>query len=80
MLHNLKAQSTPITPHYLVKTKQPVGPNEPAKAELREERIIQEDGTESPTTKSYHEAQEMRLMHEFKEAMCEILPSKWDDK
>jgi actin-related protein 4 len=80
LLQQLKAQSTPVTPHYLVKTKQPVGPNEPAKAVLREERLIKNDGTENATTQSYHEAQEMRLMHELKEAVCEILPSKWDDK
>jgi hypothetical protein len=31
------------------------------------------------TTPSYHRAQEMRVMHEFKESTCEVLNPTWDD-
>lgn len=31
------------------------------------------------TSASYHNAQELRVMHEFKESACEVLPYGWDD-
>lgn len=35
LLSSLRASNVPITPHYLVKTKEPVEPNQPARAALR---------------------------------------------
>lgn len=35
LLATLKNQSIPVTPHYLVKTKEAVEPNQPARAQLR---------------------------------------------
>lgn len=32
-----------------------------------------------PTTKSYHQAQEMKVIHEFKESVCEVMNIPWDD-
>ncbi|GAA5983625.1 hypothetical protein JCM10908_000356 [Rhodotorula pacifica] len=80
LLNSLKAQSVPVTPHYLVKTKEAVEPNQPARAQLREERIPNlDDQTNSPTTPSYHHFEELRLMHELKESVCEVVTPTWDD-
>jgi actin-related protein 4 len=32
-----------------------------------------------PTTPSYHRAQELRVMHDFKETTCEVLTTPWED-
>ena len=48
--------------------------------DCRTERMPDEHAMDCPTTPSYHHAQEMRVMHEFKESTCEVLPSFWDDQ
>ncbi|TNY18285.1 actin family [Rhodotorula diobovata] len=79
LLGQLRAANIPVTPHYLVKTKEPVEPGQPAKATLRDERQPNPSDPDAPTTPSYHRLQEMRLMHEVKEAVCEVLTPQWDD-
>ncbi|BGP55511.1 Actin-related protein 4 [Rhodotorula sphaerocarpa] len=79
LLAQLKQQSVPVTPHYLVKTKEPVEPNQPARAQLREARIPNPADPNAPTTSSYHHFEEMRLMHEVKESVCEVVAPTWDD-
>ncbi|CEQ39687.1 SPOSA6832_01233 [Sporobolomyces salmonicolor] len=81
LLSSLQTQTPPIpvTPHYLVKTKEAVEPNQPSKAALREERMPNPSDPNAPTTPSYHRAQEMRVMHELKETVCEVLAPSWDD-
>ncbi|GAA5856974.1 hypothetical protein JCM9279_000519 [Rhodotorula babjevae] len=79
LLSQLRAANIPITPHYLVKSKEPVDAGAPAKATLREERVPNPADPNAPTTPSYHHLQEMRLMHETKEATCEVLAPQWDD-
>lgn len=37
------------------------------------------DDPACPTTASYYQAQELRVMHEFKETACEVLNTPWDD-
>ncbi|BGP16247.1 hypothetical protein JCM10213_007688 [Rhodosporidiobolus nylandii] len=69
----------PVTPHYLVKTKESVEPNQPSKAVLRDERIPNPSDPSHPTTPSYHRLQEQRLLHELKESVCEVLAPAWDD-
>ncbi|GAA5864554.1 hypothetical protein JCM8547_005578 [Rhodosporidiobolus lusitaniae] len=68
-----------VTPHYLVKTKESVEPNQPAKSSLRNERLPNPSDPSCPTTPSYHRLQELRVMHELKESTCEVLTPKWDD-
>lgn len=131
LLATLKNQSIPVTPHYLVKTKEAVEPNQPARAQLRyvvssgslfllsspsfialaralvvmgvadkhpitcthaappprrgsinrEERIPNlAEPEKSATTPSYHHFEELRLMHELKESVCEVVTPTWDDK
>lgn len=134
LLATLKNQSIPVTPHYLVKTKEAVEPNQPARAQLRyvsfslsllcvfcssylysslgerergwelmysnsrsrkmqtpddhghrEERIPnlaepETSATTTTTTPSYHHFEELRLMHELKESVCEVVTPAWDDK
>lgn len=81
LLSTLKTQVPPIsiTPHYLVKSKEPVEPNQPARAILRDERMPDPSNPDCPTTPSYHRSQEMRVMHEFKETVCEVYSTPWDD-
>ncbi|GAA5965870.1 hypothetical protein JCM8115_000728, partial [Rhodotorula mucilaginosa] len=80
LLATLKNQSIPVTPHYLVKTKEAVEPNQPARAQLREERIPNlAEPEKSATTPSYHHFEELRLMHELKESVCEVVTPTWDD-
>ena len=35
LLHQLQSQNIPVTPRYLVKTKEAVGPDQPSNASLR---------------------------------------------
>ncbi|ORY81735.1 actin family [Leucosporidium creatinivorum] len=81
LLSQLKNSTPPIpvTPHYLVKTKEAVPVGAPAKATLRDERKFNPEDPNCPTTLSYHRSQEMRVMHEFKESTCEVLSGGWDD-
>ncbi|BGP40213.1 Actin-related protein 4 [Rhodotorula kratochvilovae] len=79
LLSQLRVQNIPVTPHYLVKTKEPVDAGQPAKATLREERVPNPADPSAPTTPSYHRLQEMWLMHEMKEAVCEVVTPQWDD-
>ncbi|KAI5476330.1 actin-related protein Arp4p [Pseudohyphozyma bogoriensis] len=81
LLSTLKstAPTTPINPHYLVKSKEPVDASAPAKAVLRTERQPNSEDPACPTTPSYHKSQEKRVMHEFKETVCEVYNVQWDD-
>ncbi|KAK4051073.1 NuA4 histone acetyltransferase subunit [Microbotryomycetes sp. JL221] len=82
LLSALQSQEPPVsvTPQYLVKTKEAVPPNEPARAVLRDERKPDPSNPNCPTTPSYHDAQVMRVMHEFKESACEVmLAREWND-
>ncbi|KAJ8294121.1 Actin-related protein 4 [Rhodotorula toruloides] len=79
LLSSLKSQSLPVTPHYLVKTKEAVEPNQPANAQLREDRLPNPSDPNAATTPSYHRLEEMRLMHELKESVCEVMTPSWDD-
>lgn len=49
-----------------------MGPN-------RKERLPNAEDPRCPTTPSYHRAQEQRVMHEFKETVCEVYNAPWDD-
>ncbi|GAA5939032.1 actin family protein [Sporobolomyces koalae] len=77
LLAHLESQSVPVTPRYLVKTKEVVAANHPANASLREERVPKD--ADSATTSSYHRSQELRVMHEMKETVCEVMTPTWDD-
>ncbi|BGP32230.1 Actin-related protein 4 [Rhodotorula toruloides] len=79
LLSSLKSQSLPVTPHYLVKTKEAVEPNQPANAQLREDRLPNPSDPNAATTPSYHHLEEMRLMHELKESVCEVMTPSWED-
>ncbi|GEM09731.1 actin-related protein Arp4p [Rhodotorula toruloides] len=79
LLSTLKSQNLPVTPHYLVKTKEAVEPNQPANAQLREDRLPNPADPNAPTTPSYHRLEEMRLMHELKDSACEVMTPSWDD-
>ncbi|KAM0752722.1 Actin/actin-like protein [Meredithblackwellia eburnea MCA 4105] len=80
LLDSLKSQTPPIpiVPQFLVKSKEPVEPNQPAKAQLRDERKYEEGNEEGVTSPSYYKSQETRVMHEFKETACEVLPTAYD--
>ncbi|KDE08803.1 hypothetical protein MVLG_00908 [Microbotryum lychnidis-dioicae p1A1 Lamole] len=83
LLDSLKTQEPPveIVPHYLVQQKTAVDPNQPAKAQLRDERMPNPEDPSCPTTPSYHLSQQMRVMHEFKETTCEFLTTpNWSDE
>ncbi|GAA5901109.1 hypothetical protein JCM6882_006120 [Rhodosporidiobolus microsporus] len=81
LLSSLREVQPPITPtpHYLVKTKEAVEPNQPARAALRDERLPNPSDPSAPTTPSYHRLQELRLAHELKESVCEVLSPSWGD-
>lgn len=62
-----------IRPHYLVKSKGPTPPNEPARAVLREDRLASTDSaTPTATTAEFARYEEMRVMHDFKESTCHV--------
>ncbi|GAA5887041.1 hypothetical protein JCM16303_007114 [Sporobolomyces ruberrimus] len=79
LLHHLESQNIPVTPRYLVKTKEVVAPDTPSNASLREERQPNPSDPNSATTASYHRSQQLRVMHEMKETICEVLTPTWDD-
>ncbi|GAA6009028.1 hypothetical protein JCM11491_005716 [Sporobolomyces phaffii] len=79
LLHQLQAQNVPVTPRYLVKTKESVAADQPSNASLREERLPNPSDPNAATTASYHRSQELRVMHELKETVCEVLTPAWDD-
>ncbi|GAA6006749.1 hypothetical protein JCM10207_009082 [Rhodosporidiobolus poonsookiae] len=81
LLASLKNSNPPVspTPHYLVKTKEAVDPNQPAKAQLRDERLPDPSDPSAPTTPSYHALQVSRVAHELKESVCEVLTPTWED-
>jgi hypothetical protein len=79
LLHQLQNQNIPVTPRYLVKTKEAVAPDQPSNASLREERLPNPSDPNAATTPSYHRSQELRVMHEMKETVCEVLTPTWDD-
>ncbi|GAA6040943.1 hypothetical protein JCM8097_003200 [Rhodosporidiobolus ruineniae] len=81
LLSSLQNNQPPIpaTPHYLVKTKQAVDPNQPARASLHDDRFPNPSDPSAPTSPSYHQLQQMRLMHELKESVCAVLTPHWDD-
>lgn len=45
---------------------------------LREDRMPGKPG--STTTASYAKYQELRIMHDLKETVCEVLPRTWDEE
>lgn len=46
----------------------------------REDRLPNPSDPNAATTPSYHRLEEMRLMHELKESVCEVMTPSWDDK
>ncbi|GAA5865669.1 hypothetical protein JCM5353_005177, partial [Sporobolomyces roseus] len=44
-----------------------------------EDRLPNDSDPNSATTPSYHRSQELRVMHEMKETICEVLAPGWDD-
>ncbi|GAA5820366.1 hypothetical protein JCM11251_005594 [Rhodosporidiobolus azoricus] len=81
LLSSLQQAQPPIspTPHYLVKTKESVEPNQPSRATLRDDRLPKPSDSSASTTPSYHALQLSRLAHELKESVCEVLTPSWDD-
>ena len=63
--------SDSLVPQYLVKSKKPVDPGMPPQATLREDRLQHS----APSFRAYHT---MRLLDDFKEAMCQTLEAPWD--
>ncbi|KAI3617928.1 hypothetical protein CBS9595_003837 [Malassezia furfur] len=63
--------SDSLVPQYLVKSKKPVDPGMPPQATLREDRLQHT----APSFRAYHT---MRLLDDFKEAMCQTLEAPWD--
>lgn len=51
----------------------------PMRLEDREERLPNPSDPNAPTTPSYHRSQELKVMHEMKETVCEVLTPTWDD-
>lgn len=48
--------------------------------EFRTERLFDANKPDGPTTASYHASQELRVAHEFKESVLEIISPAYDDK
>ncbi|WFD44103.1 NuA4 histone acetyltransferase subunit [Malassezia psittaci] len=63
--------SDSLVPQYLVRSKKPVDPGMPPQATLREDRLQHS----APSFRAYHT---MRLLDDFKEAMCQTLETPWD--
>ncbi|KAH9824776.1 actin family [Melampsora americana] len=87
LLSTMQSESTtPILPQYLIASK-PDGPEAQANATadqipagviLREERMPGKP--DSTTTPTYAKYQELRIMHDLKESICEVLPRSWDEE
>lgn len=63
--------SDSLVPQFLVKSKVPCDPGMPSQATLREDRLA----ATTPSFRMYHT---MRLLDDFKEAMCQTLETPWD--
>jgi len=61
-----------IVGQYLVKSKAPTVPGGSAAAKLREDRV-------SETTESFKEYQRMRVLHEAKESLAQVLEEPWNE-
>lgn len=66
--HEESAEATAATPSDQI----------PAGVVLREDRMPGK--SESTTTDSYAKYQELRIMHDLKETVCEVLPRSWDEE
>ena len=62
-----------IIPHYLVKSKAPTVAGAKPPAKLREERIAN-------TTDTFKQFQTMRILHEAKETLAQILEEPWNEQ
>jgi hypothetical protein len=71
-----------IVPHYLVKSKTPVEPGEPAKAVIREDRQpgTKDDKGKDVTTESWARAAEETVVRDFKESTCAVYEGIWNDQ
>lgn len=81
ILDTIKTATPPteVVPQYLVKSKEAVEPMQPPRATLHTNRLPNPSDPGCPTTPSYHQSQELRVMHEFKESVCEVYPGPWDE-
>lgn len=77
MLSTLRSEAppVPILPQYLVASRASKANDSPAV--LREDRLPGGAGQTDPSFASW---QEMKLMHELKETVCEVYPRVWDDQ
>jgi len=72
--------STPIHPHYLVKSKLPIEPHLASRAILHTDRICNPADPTSLTTPSYAKYAEMQTMHDFKESCCSMLETTYTEQ
>ncbi|CAG8511359.1 9057_t:CDS:2, partial [Scutellospora calospora] len=59
-----------VEPHYKIAKKTPVGTDQPANVVFRDR---------PNTTESYHKFMQMRVIHEFKESVCQVFEASYNE-
>ncbi|KAG0240178.1 Actin-like 6A [Actinomortierella wolfii] len=69
ILQQFKENGIDITPQYLVSKKSPVEVGQKPNVVLRDR----------PATPSFHKYMQMRVIHDYKESVCQVFESAWDE-
>lgn len=70
VLQQFKANNVDIVPQYLVGKKTPVDPGQKAVVVLRDR----------PATASFHRMMQMRAIHDYKESVCQVSESTYNEQ
>ncbi|KAI7822146.1 actin family, partial [Gamsiella multidivaricata] len=70
VLQQFQATNVDVVPQYLVAKKSPVGPGHKANVVLRDR----------PATASFHKMMQMRVIHDYKESVCQVSESTYNEQ
>jgi actin-related protein len=70
VLQQFKANDVEVTPQYLIAKKSPVVVGQKPNVVLRDR----------PATPSFHKMMQMRVLHDFKESVCQVAESTYNEQ
>lgn len=70
VLQQFKASDVEVTPQYLIAKKSPVIVGQKPNVVLRDR----------PATPSFHKMMQMRVLHDFKESVCQVAESTYNEQ
>ncbi|CAG8478613.1 12920_t:CDS:2 [Acaulospora morrowiae] len=70
ILQQFQSSGIDVIPHYMIAKKSLVDPDKPSNKVLRDR---------PNTTDSYHKFMQMRVIHDFKESVCQVFETSYDE-